>query len=324
MGRLRPSAGSGCRAVSARRRCWSIPAPRPWRWPPCLPDRAGRRGHPSVLHLRLHRQCLRAARGPPVFVDVRAGHAEHRRAQDRARRQRRGPGRSSPCTMRASAARWRRSWASPGPGLPLVEDAAQGLRAATAAGRSAASARLGAISFHETKNVICGEGGALWSTPAPSTAPRSSARRAPTARSSSTARSTSTPGWTSARPTCPARSQPPFSAPSSRRGRHHGAPQRALCAVPRGRSRSWNRRGRAPAALPARGAERAQVLPAVAERPRRDGFMDDSAAGHAGGIPLRAAAQLVPRPAVRQRRGEPGRSPRTSAPACCGCPSGPK
>ena len=46
-------------------------------------------------------------------------------------------------------------------GIALVEDAAQGVRAAYR-GRSLGSiGALGAYSFHETKNYICGEGGAL-------------------------------------------------------------------------------------------------------------------------------------------------------------------
>ena len=53
----------------------------------------------------------------------------------------------------------------------------------TRAGRSAASAHSRALSFHETKNVISGEGGALLvnDASARASAPRSSARRAPTA-----------------------------------------------------------------------------------------------------------------------------------------------
>jgi dTDP-4-amino-4,6-dideoxygalactose transaminase len=46
-------------------------------------------------------------------------------------------------------------------GLLLVEDAAQGIGASVGAGALGTIGALGALSFHETKNVSCGEGGAL-------------------------------------------------------------------------------------------------------------------------------------------------------------------
>ena len=78
------------------------------------------------------------------------------------------------------------------------------------AGRSARIGHLGALSFHETKNVICGRGRRAphQRSDADRRAPRSSARRAPIAASSSAARWTSTPGSTSARLSCRARSSP--------------------------------------------------------------------------------------------------------------------
>ena len=45
-------------------------------------------------------------------------------------------------------------------GLMVIEDAAQGLHRRTSGRRSARSA-IGSLSFHETKNIISGEGGAL-------------------------------------------------------------------------------------------------------------------------------------------------------------------
>ncbi|HEY5976333.1 MAG TPA: dTDP-4-amino-4,6-dideoxygalactose transaminase [Solirubrobacterales bacterium] len=46
-------------------------------------------------------------------------------------------------------------------GLAVIEDAAQGLLATREGRPLGTDGRLGAISFHETKNVTCGEGGAL-------------------------------------------------------------------------------------------------------------------------------------------------------------------
>ena len=46
-------------------------------------------------------------------------------------------------------------------GIPVIEDAAQGLMASWRSQSLGAIGDLGTISFHETKNVTCGEGGAL-------------------------------------------------------------------------------------------------------------------------------------------------------------------
>jgi dTDP-4-amino-4,6-dideoxygalactose transaminase len=45
--------------------------------------------------------------------------------------------------------------------LPVIEDAAQGLMSSYKGRRLGALGAYGALSFHETKNVVCGEGGAL-------------------------------------------------------------------------------------------------------------------------------------------------------------------
>jgi dTDP-4-amino-4,6-dideoxygalactose transaminase len=45
--------------------------------------------------------------------------------------------------------------------LPVIEDAAQGIQSSYSGKPLGGIGHLGAISFHETKNIICGEGGAL-------------------------------------------------------------------------------------------------------------------------------------------------------------------
>ena len=59
------------------------------------------------------------------------------------------------CDMEALSALARAS------SIPLVEDAAQGICASYNGAPLGTLGALGAISFHETKNVTCGEGGAL-------------------------------------------------------------------------------------------------------------------------------------------------------------------
>ena len=169
--------------------------------------RAGRRGDHAVVHLRLDRERLRAARRHARLRRHPAGHAQHRR-----------PTQVEAAITAATKAivpvhyagvgceHGRDRRASPrGTGCVLIEDAAQGLLA-TYRGRPLGGDRRAsaALSFHETKNVISGEGGALLVNDARwSSAPRSSGRRARTGAASSADRSTSTPGSTSARRSCP-------------------------------------------------------------------------------------------------------------------------
>ena len=59
-------------------------------------------------------------------------------------------------------ARWTRSWKWPaGRNLLVIEDAAQALGSTYRTRALGESEDLGATSFHETKNLISGEGGAL-------------------------------------------------------------------------------------------------------------------------------------------------------------------
>ena len=72
--------------------------------------------------------------------------------------------------------------------LRVVEDAAQGVNAFHNNRALGSIGHMGAFSFHETKNVICGEGGALCiSDPSSSSGRKSFATREPTENSSSAA-----------------------------------------------------------------------------------------------------------------------------------------
>ena len=65
-------------------------------------------------------------------------------------------------TMRAWAARWTPSCEiARGTAWPIVEDNAHGLLRAYKGKLSGRLASFTTLSFHETKNVICGEGGAI-------------------------------------------------------------------------------------------------------------------------------------------------------------------
>jgi dTDP-4-amino-4,6-dideoxygalactose transaminase len=96
-------------------------------------------------------------------------------------------------------------------GVPVVEDNAHALFGTFKGRYLGTFGALATQSFHETKNFTCGEGGALLI----SSAPRSSAKRAPTAPASSAGRSISTPGSMSAPATCRRISWRRFCSPSS-------------------------------------------------------------------------------------------------------------
>ena len=172
----------------------------------CRRSRSSRRSTPSCCAAR-----ARLRRHP-------ARHAQPGRAPGRAVRSRRAPRRSWRCTTPASGARWTRSWQiAARTASPSSRTTRTGCSDATADGRSERSASLATLSFHETKNFTCGEGGALLVNDARlrRSAPRSCARRARTGAGSSAARSTSTPGSTSARATCRPSCWPPFCSRNS-------------------------------------------------------------------------------------------------------------
>ena len=109
------------------------------------------------------RQRVRAARREAGLRRHPPGHAEPRRAAGRGGDHAAHEGhRARPLRGRRLRA-WTPSASSPAhTGFAIVEDAAQGLlRDLPRPARSARSGDLGALSFHETKNVTCGEGGAL-------------------------------------------------------------------------------------------------------------------------------------------------------------------
>ena len=128
----------------------------------CCSTSARRRGDHAVVHVRLDRQRVRAARRDAGVRRHPRRHAQPRRERDRGGDHAAHPGdRRRPLRRRRlrdgrAPARSREAH-----GCWSIEDAAQGSARPTAAGRSAASATSATLSFHETKNVICGEGGAL-------------------------------------------------------------------------------------------------------------------------------------------------------------------
>ena len=122
---------------------------------------AGRRNHHAVLHLCFDSQCVRLARWRPVFVDIREDtlNLDERliEAAITPRTKAIVPVHYAgvACEMDTIMAIARRH------GLSVVEDAAQGVMSSYKGRALGSIGDLGAYSFHETKNVISGEGGAL-------------------------------------------------------------------------------------------------------------------------------------------------------------------
>ena len=120
-------------------------------------------------------------------------------------------------------------------GLAIVEDNAHGLFGTYDGQPMGTFGCLAAQSFHETKNVTCGEA-VRWSSTIRnlSSAPRFCARRGPTASGSCKGMSTSTPGSTAARAICPPTSSPRCCSASSKNGNGFRRPAGASgCATPR-------------------------------------------------------------------------------------------
>ena len=101
-------------------------------------------------------------------------------------------------------------------GAAVVEDNAHGLLGSYRGRLLGTFGRLATQSFHETKNITCGEGGALvLNDPDLVEQAEIIREKAPTAPASCAGRSTSTPGSTSAPAFFPPTSSRPSSAPSS-------------------------------------------------------------------------------------------------------------
>ena len=122
------------------------------------------------------------------------------------------------CITRASDAKWTRSWLSrAGMAVAVVEDNAHGLYGRYRGRYLGTLRQLATLSFHETKNFTCGEGGALLINDAnlQSSAPRFFAKREQIEADFSAAKSTSTPGSISDRAICLQTCWPRSSAHSS-------------------------------------------------------------------------------------------------------------
>ena len=224
---------------------------------------------PSFTFVSTANAFVAARRGARVRRHPRRTRSTSTSAWSR-RPSRRARGRSCRSTTPASAARWTR-----------IVRARAAPRAARHRGRGAGHLRglprgapLGsdrpprrALSFHETKNVICGEGGALLvNDPALRRARRDRPREGhEPQRASSAARSTSTRGSTSARRSCLSEHGGRLPVGAARGGRaDHRAAAADLAALPRRRSRRSSAAGRLRRpVVPATAPQRAPLLPAA-------------------------------------------------------------
>ena len=116
----------------------------------------------SRVHVRLDDQRLRAARGAAGVRRHPARHAEPRRAPARGGDHAAHQGDRRRALRRRRLRDGRDSRRSPSRhGIPVVEDNAHGFLGAYDGRPLGSFGALATLSFHETKNITCGEGGAL-------------------------------------------------------------------------------------------------------------------------------------------------------------------
>ena len=246
--------------------------------------RARRHRRRAVVRLRHHRARVSPRQGARIlFCDIerrrRSASIPSHLAElmdDSGARGRADPLRRHRAATSTASPRCSTDW----PRAALVEDNAHGLFGRYRGRPLGSFGRFATLSFHETKNFICGEGGALIVNDAADVdRAHVCTTRAPTAGRSSSARSTSTRGRTSARrsgsATCSRRSSTASSSSATtilakRRAvfdRYHAA---AGAARRRARLPAADRAGRPRAGVP-------HVLRAAARRATRNARARDDA-----------------------------------------------
>ena len=252
-----------------------------------------------------------------------AGHAEHRRDEDRGGDHAADEG-DRPGPLRRRRLRHGRDHGHRRPARPASSSRTppRASSPTTTAGRSAGSATWRPSRSTRRRTSSRARAARCSSTiRGSSNAPRSSGRRAPTGASSSAARSTSTPGSTSARRTCPARSSPPS---SGRRWRSRAASRRAAWRSgtrTTRRSRTLERAGhvRRPIVPPDRSHNAHMYYLLLPDLARRTAFIDRLKANDDPvGVPLHPAAlvavRAIGRPVARRHVGD-GRRQRSAGAA---------